>query len=493
MTWWKGDISQKLYLPSDESFISLQTNSWFTIHERKEPEPIDLQSRKRKRQISSQGIKKRKLSEPLVRTMKTRIFPNSRQRKILKSWMGTARFLYNKSVELINKNWSEIKELPKKERNYIKPFDTINKLMGKGCDFTKERLWLKKTPAYPKSNSIRDAFKARKTCFSLMKNKRIKKFKLHFRKKKNGGYLTIPKSLVKKNGVFYSTKLGNPGYNTTDNCDDNSRGSEALKLPKSNPLAKKLIADGLKYDCKLILDSIGKYWLCVPYDKEVDNQNSLESKGECVALDPGVRTFQSFYSPGQGSTTCGEIGKNDINRIYRLCEHLDALQSKKDKAINSKRKRRYRKAWLRLIQRIKNLVNEVHKKTALFLTRNFKTILLPKFETSQMVGNGRNIGSKTARGMMTWAHYRFKEFLRGVCNRTNTTLIDVTEEYTSKTCGQCGNLHPNLGRSKKYVCPACGMKMDRDINAARNIMLKYISENQTSTLLQRIALNSRSL
>ena len=247
-------------------------------------------------------------------------------------------------------------------------------------------------------------------------------------------------------------------------------GKEVLKLPKSNKLAKKLISNGLKYDCKLILDSIGKYWLCIPYDREVDNQNSFESKREYVALDPGIRTFQSFYSPER---ICGEIARNDNKRIYRLCKHLDDLQSRMS-AQKSKKRRRIKRAWLRLIQRIKNLVNEVHKKTSRFLTKHFKVILLPKFETSQMVNRSeRNIGSKTARAMMTW-----------VCNRTNTKLVIVTEEYTSKTCGKCGNLHANLGSNKCFKCPRCEMKMDRDINAARNIMLKYLSEeNLTPTLL----------
>ena len=44
MNWWKSDISRKLYLPSGKS-TSLQTNSWFTIHTRTDPQAIDLQNR----------------------------------------------------------------------------------------------------------------------------------------------------------------------------------------------------------------------------------------------------------------------------------------------------------------------------------------------------------------------------------------------------------------------------------------------------------------
>ena len=50
-----------------------------------------------------------------------------------------------------------------------------------------------------------------------------------------------------------------------------------------------------------------------------------------------------------------------------------------------------------------------HKKLTKWLVSNYETILLPKFETSDMVTRGqRRIGSKTARQMLTWSHYRFQ-------------------------------------------------------------------------------------
>jgi len=44
-----------------------------------------------------------------------------------------------------------------------------------------------------------------------------------------------------------------------------------------------------------------------------------------VALDPGIRTFQTCYDP---SGVVVEFGKNDIGRIYRLCHVMDDLQSR---------------------------------------------------------------------------------------------------------------------------------------------------------------------
>lgn len=52
-------------------------------------------------------------------------------------------------------------------------------------------------------------------------------------------------------------------------------------------------------------------------------------------------------------------------------------------------------------------------------------------------------------------------------------LYIVDESYTSKTCGRCGNLNNKLGGNKIYKCTNCNLVIDRDINGARNILLKH--------------------
>ena len=46
-----------------------------------------------------------------------------------------------------------------------------------------------------------------------------------------------------------------------------------------------------------------------------------------------------------------------------------------------------------------------------------------------------------------------------------------TEEYTSKTCGLCGNINYRLGSNEIYECKKCNLKIDRDVNGARNIYI----------------------
>ena len=73
---------------------------------------------------------------------------------------------------------------------------------------------------------------------------------------------------------------------------------------------------------------------------------------------------------------------------------------------------------------------------------------------------------------MTWSHFRFKQYLKAKCEVTNTKLLIVDESYTSKTCGQCKKINMKLGSSKKFICSNCGLNIDRDLNAARNIYIK---------------------
>lgn len=48
----------------------------------------------------------------------------------------------------------------------------------------------------------------------------------------------------------------------------------------------------------------------------------------------------------------------------------------------------------------------------------------------------------------------------------------MTEEFTRKTCGDCGHIDSNLGGSKLFKCPKCGHWMLRDFNGAMLITNK---------------------
>jgi putative transposase len=217
----------------------------------------------------------------------------------------------------------------------------------------------------------------------------------------------------------------------------------------------------------------------MPLDVRSENQAPaiINSRIGIIALDPGVRTFMTGYNP-RGETF--EFGKGDIGHIYRLCHRLDKLQSKWSikKGLDHHKRWRLRKAGALIRQRIRHLVDDMHCKLAKFLCERYHLVLLPKFETQKMIRRGqRRIRSKTARAMVTWAHYRFKTRLINKAREYPwCKVVIVSEAYTSKTCGRCGNINDKLGGNKVFKCPACGLTCDRDKHAARNILLRNLNQ-----------------
>jgi putative transposase len=138
-----------------------------------------------------------------------------------------------------------------------------------------------------------------------------------------------------------------------------------------------------------------------------------------------------------------------------------------------------RRAGGRIQEKIRNLIDELHRCTAKWLCENHSVVLLPVFESSRMVvRKGRKINSKTARAMCTLSHYRFRKHLLDKARSYPGCRVVLTQEpYTSKTCGRCGALHHTLGSNKTFACRqlGCGYRTDRDANGARNILLRHLT------------------
>jgi putative transposase len=181
----------------------------------------------------------------------------------------------------------------------------------------------------------------------------------------------------------------------------------------------------MRCDCKVQWDRrAGAWFLCVPVPLAVqrgDTQAPLQCR--TVALDPGVRAFQTLYDPQRCEMQQWSDG--DIKRIVRLCTHLDKTASamrkaraglktvpRKERLQAVKTLANVRLAAGRLRTRVRDLVDDMHRHLARYLAENYELILLPAFHTSQMVPRkGRKTRSKTARSMLMWAHYRFQQFL----------------------------------------------------------------------------------
>ena len=182
--------------------------------------------------------------------------------------------------------------------------------------------------------------------------------------------------------------------------------------------------------------------------------------------------MQHFMWEMYAGDVCGKVGEADFSRIMRLCIDLDKLISRKAKSRNHRERRSLNRAIQRHRAKICNLIGELHRKTALFLVTNFDVILLPSFETQQMSDKvKRKIDKKSVRSMLTFSHFRFKQYLKYKADAYGKTVMEVNEAYTSITASWTGEII-NIG-SNRYI-RSQGITVDRDINGARGIMLRAL-------------------
>jgi len=295
-------------------------------------------------------------------------------------------------------------------------------------------IWVLDAPCHIKQNAIFDARRA----YIASKNCQFRSCR-------------APSQTIKFNDCNYSRGKWYPNL------------TKGLTFMASEPVPQECDQGTQLVKCK------GRWFAVFPDPAAVTTSTS----DKVIALDPGVRTFLTGFD---GSKFL-EFGAGDMGRITRLCQHLDKLMSRITKSNNRRQRPMMRRAAGRMRTKIQDLVNETHKQVTCYLTQNYRIIFLPTFETSQMVQKvKRKIRSKTARAMLTMAHYRFKLFLKQAAHRRGCIVVDVTEEYTSKTCTRCGHIHTKLGGAKKFKCPGCGFELPRDFNGAFGILLKALRD-----------------
>lgn len=468
--WWSEYVeekSQKLWLPTkidlqgldmtylNKSVMNTVVASWFSA-QIQTSKVMKIKSFKKTYSQSSMSLLQEETEEEQANSKKPepnslrkiRLFPNQKQREKLNQIFHGNRYAYNLLVE---KSREDKDFFSSKESNLKKDLRPL--VQKKTMSFPYS---IKDIPEEALDSAFRDFFKARKTTLALskaQKNKTGNGFvcKLGFKSKKS-----ISQSIEIRARSIKQEK-------TTLKFWHNFFGFRKKVVPG---IRFKGDFPELSYSCRLQRNRDGKFYLCIPGYKKFPKTTSTK----VCAIDPGVRTMLTGYDP---DGFVFEFGTN-LDKIMRRAVHVDKLTSKL-RSFKGKRNKRHRlkKTLLYTRRKISNMISDCHHKVTKWLSENYSTVYLPKFQTKQMVKKGkRKIGRRTAREMISWSHYKFKELLRYKMNRTGGKLIDCTEEYTSKACTNCGRLNHNLGASKEFTCSFCRFSVDRDVNGARNIYLK---------------------
>ncbi len=226
--------------------------------------------------------------------------------------------------------------------------------------------------------------------------------------------------------------------------------------------------------CTRIAYNFGRWYLMIPY--EVDIESKVVGS-RILALDPGVRTFLTYYS---STGEQGEIGSDMYGIIDSTNAKIQSIRSKmKECKDDRKRVKHLRKSWYRMNARATNLIDDFHWKTIKFMLSNFDCIIAPKLHVSSILAKESCLQKITKKRMTFQSHYKFyTRLLYKISTTPGKICHDLEEHGTSKTCSSCGKFDKDLGSSKVFDCPSCSLRCDRDFNASKNHLVKAAFGNQ---------------
>lgn len=227
----------------------------------------------------------------------------------------------------------------------------------------------------------------------------------------------------------------------------------------------------------------GRRWfvsLQVETDLIVARQHAAPAK--CVGIDVGVESLATW----DDGTAAGHV-ENVRPRSRRQRELRIVQRALARCRRGSKRRRKVRSQLTAIQERIANhRTTHLHCK-AEHLARLFETIIVEKLKIRNMTRSaagmaaerGTNVRQKAGlnRAILDAGWGRFVQMLRYKAERAGGAVVDVDPKWTSQVCSGdgCGAIVPKPLRKREHACPACGLVVHRDINAARIIRARGLA------------------
>ena len=256
----------------------------------------------------------------------------------------------------------------------------------------------------------------------------------------------------RKHPTFHRKGLNDSFYVSNDKAK--LYGSK-IRLPN---IGRVRMTEMLRYeDCKIMSYTIRRkadsWYVVIQVELEEDRRTESTS---FVGVDVGCKQL-AVASDGTICTTPGKL--KDLERQLRRRQRLLARKMK-----GSHNRAKARQKLSRTFQRIQNIKNDtVHKFTA-HIAKNHGTVCLETLDVKDMKeGENKYIRKGVQNSCMSEIHHQLKY----KCNN----FIEVDKYFpSSKTCSNCHSLKADLDLSDRvYTCQSCGLKIDRDLNAALNL------------------------
>lgn len=213
---------------------------------------------------------------------------------------------------------------------------------------------------------------------------------------------------------------------------------------------------------------------------------ALPNGGPVVAIDLGVRKL--------GTLADGTIIVNpraeaqEAKRLKRALLSVKRKQRAAMKRLGTPKKGERRKPSGRLIRarqrvarvkmRVANVRRDALHKATTALAKSAGVLVLEDLKVANMTRRRRGRGRAAKAGLnraildVGWAEFRRQ--LDFKCRWYGSRLIVVPPQFTSQDCSACG-ARTNVGACETYTCSGCGIVLDRDVNAARNLLHHYVA------------------
>jgi len=360
------------------------------------------------------------------KSFKYRIYPTKSQIKTLEKWLDLGRELYNSALEERRESWKEKISISYKMQS--------------------EQL--------PELKKIRPEYKEVHSQVLQQNLVRLDRaFKSFFKRVKNGEKPGYPrfKPADRFNSLVYPQA---PGFKLLS--------KKRLHLSGIGEVKIKLHRDvlGNPKTCSIKRTS-SSYWYASFSCDQVPVEEWPEAYGE-VGIDPGLESFATI-SDGKSETKIANP------RWFRKSEKrlAKAQRELSKKKRGSKRRGKARQRVARIHEKIANQRDDFQWKLARKIVESNRLIAIEDTDVKEMLETsprGRNKSIQDA----AWS--RFKSILSCKASNAGREFALVPAPGTSSTCSRCGFYRKKELSERTHRCGNCGLVLDRDVNAARNIL-----------------------
>ncbi|NES22469.1 MAG: IS200/IS605 family element transposase accessory protein TnpB [Symploca sp. SIO3E6] len=357
-----------------------------------------------------------------------RVYPTPGQQMALAKLFGCCRVVFNDALAFCIEQYQKGEKKPK-NGELQKRFITQAKK-------TLERQWLTEISNIPLQQSLNDLEQAYQNFF--------KSCKVH----RKGKPVRPPR--FKKRHAKQSARFRQGGFKVGQNFVKLAKIGK-IKIAWSRPLPV------LPTSVTIIKDAAGRYF--VSFVVEIASE-VLPKTESSVGIDLGIATFATLDN-GQKIDAPKPLKKR-INRLRRLSKNLSR------KTRGSKRYERARLRKAKLQAKLKDTRTDFLHKLSTQIIRENQTIVLEDLNVAGMVKN-----RKLSRAISDLGWRQFRTYLEGKAQKYGREFRVISRwEPTSQTCSCCGFRGGKLDLSiREWTCLGCSTTHDRDVNAARNILV----------------------